>query len=1160
MSISRAKVVNIGILILVATSLVGRPSIVRAAQGASLPEGVMEPVREIPVSHEVDVVVVGGTSGGVSAAVAAAQRGAKVFLAAPRPYLGEDLCGTYRLWLDPNETPRTELERAVFAEPMEMGFIRNALPYKYVANVESAPRHKDTTPGSVLTDGKWHSASNQSVQYDDDVTIMADLGEAQRIRRIHIMAYQRNDDFDVDTVTVHVTRNAKQWMRVALIKNTRLGHGSFEQSPIRLSAWLDSQTRFVKITAKKSANASRVLLGEIIIEGKPAGTGKAKNRIPPTPMQVKRALDDALLEANVQFLYDCYPTDLLCDEDGQPAGIVMANTSGRQAVKAKVIIDATPRATVARLAGAKFDDYPTGRQLFKRVVIGGPVRQGSYMQGRRLPSPMWTKDGTSYEATEYTLELPMKDGSFASFATAEQLARDLTWHAEQLDASETLYQTPPDHMRAQTQDCCDWPGAEKIELDVFRPLDMKRLYVLGGCADILRPAAEAMLRPLQYMRTGTRVGAAAADEAKTTAITGDVQLASIPTGTRITGEIREDAPWIRSNSQQTGTITTTKRPIPVVARYDVVVIGGGTAGAPAGIGSARRGTKTLVVEYLHGLGGIGTMGLIGSYYHGYREGFTKEIDLGVSTLANPDGPPKPSSSWNSQVKIEWYRKQLREAQADIWYGAFGSGAVVEGNRVKGVVVVTPAGRGVVLAKAVIDSTGKAVIAAAAGAQITNIGGDHIAVQGTGLPPWNLGAKYTNTDYTFIDDLDVLDRWRAFLAGRKKFADAYDLGQLVDSRERRQIVGDFFLTPMDVYLDRTYPDSVVRANSNFDSHGFTVHPMFMVRPPDRDSVPCYVPFRCLLPKGIEGIGVTGLGVSAHRDVMPVIRMQPDVQNQGYAVGVAAAMAAEEDKTLRQIDIRALKRHLVKKGNLPADVLQQTDSFPLPERTVAEAVASVADDARGIDVIFAQPETALPLLRQAYVDADNPKKKLTYAKILGVMADPTGAATLIEEVRSRPWDKGWNFTGMGQYGRSLSPLDDLLVALGRTGHPEALGPIIEKVKGLGPEHALSHHRAVAMALETLSDPAAAQPLAQLLMKRKMHGYAYTDIETVIEKTPANPVDTSTRENSLRELILARALYRCGDYQGLGRKILETYARDLRGYYARHAQAILKEEPTP
>ena len=53
--------------------------------------------------------------------------------------------------------------------------------------------------------------------------------------------------------------------------------------------------------------------------------------------------------------------------------------------------------------------------------------------------------------------------------------------------------------------------------------------------------------------------------------------------------------------------------------------------------------------------------------------------------------------------------------------------------------------------------------------------------------------------------------------------------------------------------------------------------------------------------------------------------------------------------------------------------------------------------------------------------------------------------------------------------------------------------------------------------------------------------------------------TRNLSLRELVLARALYRCGDYKDIGKKILKEYARDLRGHYARHARAVLQEKPS-
>jgi flavin-dependent dehydrogenase len=1130
-----------------------------ATPGTAPRASVKESARQIPIAYDVDVVVVGGSSGAVTAAAAAARQGARVFLAAPRPYLGEDICGTYRLWLEPNEKPTSPLARTMFAEPQVATHQKNTIPFTYETDIEPSARHKDSTPPSVLSDGKWHSAPSQSVQYDGNVTITTDLGSAQQVRRVHLMVYQRNNDFEVDSVIVHVSSNKQAWKRVAVIKNGKLGQGSFEESAIELSAALNNAARYVRFTVAKSSNASRVLLGEIAIEKPAVPSSATRHRVPPAPMQVKRALDNALLDAGVTFLYGCYATDVLRDEKGRLAGIVMANRSGRQAVKAKVIIDATARATVARMAGVRFAPYPAGPRTFQRIVVGGPVREGEAVRARKMPTPVYAPDGRAYEAIEYTLQIPMADGSFASFANAEQVARDETWHAQQVDASEVLFQIPPDRMAGQEQQCCEWPGAEKVTLQAFRPAGTKRLFVLGGCADVSQQVAEQLMRPLEFMQVGERLGAMAAAEARATTLTDPVKVTGVAATAYPRGAVREDTTWMRIETQQKATVAAAERALPILAEYDVVVVGGGTAGAPAGIAAARQGAKTLVVEYLHGLGGIGTMGLIGKYYYGYREGFTKEIDQGLAELGGAtEGGSGQGQAWNSQLKIEWYRRQLREAGADLWYGTLGCGAFVDGRQVRGVVVATDAGRGVILAKAVIDSTGSATIAAAAGADCIYTTGEHIAVQGTGLPYWGLGARYTNTDYTFIDDIDIVDTWRSFLVGRKKFKDRYDLGQLIDTRERRQIVGDFFLSPIDAYLGRTFPDTIVRASSNFDTHGFTIHPVFMLKPPDREVVPTYVPYRCLLPKGLEGIFVTGLGVSAHRDVMPVIRMQPDVQNQGYAVGVAATMATSANQRLRDIDMRALQQHLVEKGILPAEVLTHEDSFPLPKEDIQCAVRTVVEDFQGIEILFTQPEAALPLLQQAYDQAVSSADKLTYAHILGIMGNPTGVATLETAVKAEQWDEGWNYTGMGQYGRSISPTDSLIIALGRTRRKEALDPILDKVRLLGPEHAMSHHRAVSIALESLRDPKAAKPLADLLQKPGMAGYAYTDIKEVAANIPASPVDTSTREQSLRELILARALYRCGDHNGLGEEILNEYARDLRGHYARHALAILKEKP--
>ena len=1118
---------------------------------------VNESARDIPAAYDVDVVVVGGTTGGVAAAVEAAQKGAKVFLAAPRPYLGEDICGTYRLWLEPDEALTSPLAKKVFAKSPALPPVGKGITFTYQADKPSAGVHKDTRPPSLLTDGKWNSAVSQSVQYDGDVTITADLGKEHRLRKIHVLTYQRDNDFEVESVTISIS-NGQQWKQVAVIKNEMLGKGAFENSAIDLSAPVMEKARYVKLLVKKSTNVNRILLGEIVIEGQQSSAGSAESpraATAVTPMQVKRTLDEALLEAGVHFLFGCYATDVLRDASGNVAGIVMANRSGRQAVKAKVIIDATPRAAVARMAGVTFQPYPAGLQTFKRIVVGGEVRDGEDIRARKMPILIPVNNRPGCQVIEYTLNIFMKDGSFASFAEAEQIARDETWHPEQGDASEVLFQVPPDPMKGKKSLSGAWPGAEKVNLDVFRPVATKRLFVLGGCADISREAAEKLLRPLELMKVGSRIGAAAAWEAKRLPEPRDVRLRGKPVSPVTSGDVRENLTGIRLTQTPLATISADRRAVPVLGEYDVIIVGGGTGGAPAGIAAARQGAKTLVVEYLHGLGGVGTLGLIGKYYHGYRVGFTAEIDKGVASFA--DNGKSTGGAWNVELKVEWYRRELRKAGADIWFGTLGCGAFVENGRIKGIIVATPQGRGVVLAKVVIDSTGNADIAAAAGAECVYTDGSGVAVQGAGLPPRKIGARYTNTDWTFIDDADIIDTWRAFVVAKKKFKGAYDLGQLIDTRERRRIVGNFVMSPMDISNDRTYPDTVVIAKSDFDSHGFTIHPAFLLKPPGRKDIIVNVPYRCLLPKGLDGILVTGLGVSAHRDAMPVIRMQADIQNQGYAAGVAAAMATKTGKNIRDIDIKALQKHLVEKGNLPERVLTDKDSFPLSREKIAQAVERVVNDFEGLEIVLAQPQDALPLLRNAYKTADSEKTKLAYAHILGMLGDATGADTLLDAVRSRQWDKGWNFTGMGQYGASLSPLDSLIVALGRTRDKRGLRPILGKVEQLDVRSEFSHCRAVAMALETLGDTATAKPLAELLKKPGIMGHAFTEIQDARRRTPPSSRDTLTRNRSLRELILARALYRCGDYQGLGEKILKQYARDLRGHYARHAQAVLKEK---
>ncbi len=1124
-------------------------------------ESVNQSARRIPVAQEVDVLVVGGSTGAVAAAVQAAQSGAKVFLVAPQPYLGDDMTATLRLWLEPGEEPTTPLARRVFDDPLRRDSLIHADRYdfQYTADRPADPKHADTDPPRRLCDGLCSDAPSQSVQYNGDVTILLELDAAQEIHGIRVVAFGRVSSdpasaFKVAGFSYSLENEDGSWTPPEWAEPAATAViGS--DLPYVIEAEIEGRkARRIKLQIKKADDCERILLGEIEVIGPPRqeDVDRLRAAFPsPRPMHVKEVLDDALLEAGVSFLYGSHPTDLIRDAEGKIAGVVIANRAGRQAVTAKTVIDATDRAVVARLAGIPFSPYPKGIHRFQKVVIGGDVVEAPNVSSRVIdppfvgPFPNRAKTSSGvFPVIEYTFDLPMEDDHWASWAKADQTARSLIYHPEQQFVSDALFEVPPDAMQGEANGTGPWTGTDAIPLACFRAKGEIGLWVLGGCASVSREQAAALLRPGNLMALGERLGKEAAREAaQREAIQFPRVVASAATdsapydiGELLSG-IRPFLKW--------PTVTQERSNLPVLGRYDVVVVGGGTGGAAAGIGAARQGAKTLVIEYLATLGGVGTAGAISSYYWGNRIGFTAEVNQGAA-------------AWVIEQKSEWWRSELLKAGADIWMNCLGSGAVVDSGAVRGVVVVTPFGRGVVLGDVVIDSTGNADIAAAAGAQTMYTDDTEPAVQGTGLPPRNLGASYTNTDFTITDDTDVLDIWHVFVYAKKKYRDAFDQGRLLDSRERRRIVGEFTMTILDQMLERTYSDTICIAYSNFDTHGFTVDPYLELEHPEKRGFYVRIPYRCLIPKGLEGILVTGLGISAHRDAIPLIRMQADIQNQGFAAGTAAAWLAQRDIGVRRLDVRELQRFLVKIGNLPETVLAEDETPPLPASRIREAVENLKTDYRDAAVILAYPEIARPMLREAYQAAELPEHRLIYAHALAVLGDNAGLETLISAVRSyEAWDQGWNYVGMGQFGSALSRLDQLIVALGRTRDRRALPAILEKLRLLKPDSEFSHHRATALALEMIGDPQAAQPLAELLTTPGMTGYVHRTVQDAIRFDQASPGGTNqvkARRDSIVELSLARALFRCGDYGGIGEQVLRAYTQDLRGHLARHAAAVL------
>ncbi|MBM3862014.1 MAG: FAD-dependent oxidoreductase, partial [Verrucomicrobia bacterium] len=784
------------------------------------------------------------------------------------------------------------------------------------------------------------------------------------------------------------------------------------------------------------------------------------------------------------------------DSAGKPAGVVMDNRAGRQAILAKVVIDATPNARLAKAAGASLSEFRAGPQNVSWTVI---ATNGPGAKARKLPVGFigvlqakrdFAVDAASTAWFEYSLKLELPDASWAARARIEQAARDASYNPSQIYSPEMPFALFP-----QT--------------------------VVSGVPGLLVLTEQP--RPLATMRDGEKLGGTAAEQAKKVKLGADLRVAVAAPKSEVRGKIMEplaplrptelegaapSAPRATTERRPPGTISQAERDLPVLGEYDVVVVGGGTAGAPAGIGAARRGARTLVIEYAGGLGGVGTIGGIAAYYCGNRVGFTETV------------PPNPT-----EVRMEWYRSELRKAGAEIWFGCSGVGAVVDGNRIKGVVVVTPYGRGVVFSPTVVDATGNADIAIAAGAKYVFIEEDY-ALQNSHVPLRTPGRSYVNGDIPATDDADPMHVRLTMRAKLERHTHGFDLGTVIASRERRRIVGDFTLDWLDSMNQRTFPDTVTLAMSDYDSHGYQIHPYFTLTMPERRTkFWANVPYRCILPQGLEGVLVVGLAMSAHRDVMPITRMQPDLHNLGYAAGVAAAMAVKANVTPRAVDVKALQKHLVEVGNLKASVLTDRDSYPILADRVRAAVANVVKEYKDAEVLLAMPEMSRPLLQAAYKKASG-LDKTVYAHVLAAMGDNTGVPTLLEALRT---DK----LPIVRFSKGNGGRWGIIRAIGLTRDRRAVPLLLELSKSKEVKTDFQLRRSLVLTLGRIGDPVAIPVLVEML-------------GTTDGASPA-----------IADLLTASALYRCGDTDGKARRWLEACARQSDGTMARLAQQTLSEK---
>lgn len=173
------------------------------------------------------------------------------------------------------------------------------------------------------------------------------------------------------------------------------------------------------------------------------------------------------------------------------------------------------------------------------------------------------------------------------------------------------------------------------------------------------------------------------------------------------------------------------RTIPSDEAYDLVVAGGGPAGTAAAVCAARLGLRVLLAEATGCLGGMGTSGLVASFgpvSDGERMlvgGFMKEL-LATMWERKAFGPQVTQEYLNSQLNrwVPFSPEHLKrildeftvQAGVEVRFFTRVVEADVSGKRVNGVVLSNVEGLRYVPARAFVDATGDAALAALAGAE------------------------------------------------------------------------------------------------------------------------------------------------------------------------------------------------------------------------------------------------------------------------------------------------------------------------------------------------------------------------------------------------------------------------------------------------------------
>ena len=413
---------------------------------------------------------------------------------------------------------------------------------------------------------------------------------------------------------------------------------------------------------------------------------------------------------------------------------------------------------------------------------------------------------------------------------------------------------------------------------------------------------------------------------------------------------------------------------------DVLVVGGGIAGTMAALAAARRGAQVLLLERYGFLGGT-PVANAGPHYcfcgdtAGQGQLFDELLagleELGAVVPYEPWDPEAilrfSHDHWDYSVaryfdstmyQLALQELVLREKGIRLLLHSQVVDGVMEGGQVTAVIFYNPSGLQAILPRVVVDCTGDANLAAAAGFPCIS-GRDHdgmplplslrLSLRDTGeqveavLPSWS--EKYEQTKnmpmVSLTLDQESLADFRVKVAGydptcgegitqaevasRREvpgilhFLQTHgypnhkldSISTQVGVRVGRRIVGEYTLSEEDARSGAGFKDSIARGTCNLSDRSL------MDGSTDRQThdeldvvvVPAYqIPYRSLVPRGGQNILAAGRCFSADHRALSSARMMPACAMMGQAAGAAAARSASTGRAVMDVDIPALQEEL------------------------------------------------------------------------------------------------------------------------------------------------------------------------------------------------------------------------------------------------------------